>query len=261
MSWFANFTNSFFDKVFSGFIGFIVGITCMYLYKKIKEFLRRRKLTMLFGGKKGKFYIVHSAIFDDERQAYDYPACDTTAARYVSSILSSCGFTEEKDYFILPDTMCKNESGHFKSEIIQENLVCICSPKRNNLTNETLGKANFLNYKFVYSEKYNHQIFINSRTPELEYASSRDNGFISKIDGSEYDYAYIASFPNPNNHERRVFMFFGIHGAGTKGAAKFILKKENRAKLEKLLDRRVAETLIKIVYSGKDEKIISEDLI
>lgn len=246
-----------FNEVLSAFVGILVGIGSTHLYTKLREKYRRRQLAAIFGKNSGKYYIVHSAIEDKERGAFDYPACDTTAARYIGSVFSKCGMSEDKHYYILPDTECLDRNGEPKDKIISENLICICSPKRNHLTKLVLEKSTYLRFHFDKDVSSGELVISDSKAPMMAYISSRDDSQHEETAGvvSGYDYALVASLPNPYNHERRVLVISGIHGTGTQGAAKYFTEIENREAISSRKEKDVAEVIFKVSYAGQYESI------
>lgn len=249
------------NHIISGIIGALAGYVLARLIDSFRQ-IRRNKIIQDFFGLRGKdqgseqVTIVHSALFDTSRNALSFPACDMKAANLIASLLRQIGFQEGENFSIFSDLELRS-SDSFRSRL-RENLVLICSPKRNSLTAELLSRSPKLRYDLYFDEQSGENVLLDNErcTPFL---SSRDDprNKNQRPDKEGYDFALICSMPNPFNLERKAIILGGIHGSGTLGAAKFLSFGKN---LERLISRRRGGIIqeVAIARYARDPEIITE---
>ena len=247
----------FTSELISSLIGLVIGFVFKYLIDKVKEAIRNKPINLFFRSPKSKLLIIHSAIFDKDRNAYDYPACDTKAARLIASRLTKIGLNEGKDFRVVADADLLKDKSNYERMLKENDLIVLCSPKRNYITKMVLENLNNLRYQPVYDEQ-----------KKLNYIKDRLNNvdLISSEDKSErhfnlecIDYGLLISAPNPFNVSKRVVIISGNHGEGTLGVAEYIQSDENVKKLLSREEQKKIEELIVVKYC--EPEIISTKIM
>jgi len=167
------FVDSLFTEVLAGLIGTILGFLAKTVLDRYQKSKRNKNVIDFFGLDGTKVAIIHSAIYDDIRKAYNFPASDTIAVRKIAYILESIGYREDEDYFIAPDVEFITSDGTLNPQIMDYNLVLTCAPKRNRITKEILERSPKLRYQLNYDEKDDDNLLLDTASQNLLH-SSRD---------------------------------------------------------------------------------------
>ncbi|MDH4483234.1 MAG: hypothetical protein QE279_11105 [Rhodoferax sp.] len=253
---------SFVGEIFSAIVGVGVGLSIARI-NQWKTLHKRRKFAGQFFGCTGAINIVHSAVFDAERGAYDLPACDTTGARYLSAMFERAGLIGDRHYFVNADVDLIRKDGTFPQDILESNLVLLCSPKRNKLTTKILASSN-PRYQFCAADPNQPPRIIDMERGRDSLVATRDKLPVdSSIDHTQqgYDFAIVSSFPNPFNHERVVVIIAGIHGTGTLGAARFVSTESSLSQLLARKHQKKIQEVLRVHYSGGYESIADVRLV
>jgi hypothetical protein len=198
-----------------------IGAACGYAFRLYQDHRRTKRIghdvVDFFGPRDSKILIVHTAILDPSRKAYNFPSCDTRASRAIARLFDSTGMSEGKDFQIISEVEYKAGYVPNSSDC---NLVLLCGPKRNSLVSEVLGLTPFLRYQLSRSPTGENVLFDKERNSRFE--SSRDLEQSSPVSNGNYDFGLLLSIPNPLSPNTRLVVLSGIHGTGTLGAALFV---------------------------------------
>jgi len=252
-------------EIISGIIGTIIGALLGYLGKASVDSYRikkRNKFVVDFFGLKNKkkTRIVHSVIFDNIRNAYAFPMCDAKVTSIVVGLLESIGLREGEDFAVNSDIDLIKPDGEFKAEVMEDNLILICGPKRNKLTAKMLNRLPKIHYELSESsDKSRNIIYDIVRNSEL--ISTQDSGNVS-TSGTliGHDFGLIVSASDQVNMNRNIVVLAGIHGSGTLGAGIFIEKLDN---IRELCGRRKQGLIQEVVvanYKGHMDNITNVNL-
>lgn len=133
-----------------------------------------------------------------------------------------------------------------------KNLVLICSPRSNHVTNEYLNKLNsdgVLSWRFEKSESGDMTIRADSTRAESATFSQermiRSRGDVP-AESTLDDLAVLIKAPNPYNPKAKVLIVAGIRSIGTWGAAKFL--RQNDKEIYKKTKGRDFAWLLKVRY-------------
>lgn len=243
------FFRSVSEELVAGLIGTALGFIGKF---GLDWFVRRRKerITLnFFGFPKGKILIIHSALFDSSRDAYNYPSCDMISARRIANMLEEVGKKEGLDFSIAPESDFLTRQGTIDPEVLKFNLILLGGPKRNKATKIVLEKAAKLRYMMSQDETGENRIYDSVTQYALIPSRDRRDHLPDAVEGDEsdlfaFDYGLIMSTPNPLHMDRGVLLVAGIHGPGTVGAATFLADKGHLAEMAK---RRVGGVMQQVV--------------
>jgi hypothetical protein len=252
-----NIKEIFTSELISSIFGLILGFLGKLTYDKIVEVLQNKPIKKFFKTKNGGVIIIHSAIFDQERNAYDYPACDTKVARLVASSLNRIGLKEDTSFEITTDNDLVNNNPSFEDKLKQNDLILICSPKRNKITKLAIEKMNYLRYTPLYDNQANLN-FIRDNLKKVDLISSEDRKK-ENLSDDQIDYGLLISANNPFNIHKRIVIISGNHGEGTLGVAEFLSSDENIRKLLKREEQGKIEELFVVKY--REPEIISAKIM
>jgi hypothetical protein len=252
---------------FSGVVGStasgVIGLGIGYLGRAGYDRHRRRRKTAavreLFGSGNARIRVVHSAIFDAGRSAFNYPSSDSRAARHVAHLLEVAGLREGPDFLIQPDIdLPRHANGELAPALWDENLVFLCGPKRNAVLRETIIPVLPPSVRYQLGvDPVTGENVLTDRKREVTLVSSRD----APGSTSNFDYGLIVSVPNPMNAARRLVLLCGVHGTGTLGVAEFISELKN---LDKLVNRGESGVIAEVVradYSHDPDIIDHVELV
>jgi hypothetical protein len=230
-------------------IGAAVTYTAQRARKGIRQRALNRSIGEFFGPPGGKIVIVHSAIFDEAEQAYNYPATDTRAARILAGLFEDVKLQEGVDFIILPDRQVGSED-----LLWVNNIVLLCGPARNSCFRVVAPTVDDMRYKMEVTPDGRGNLLMDSLrgTRILSSRQQELESIANNASNTNFDYGLIASIPNFRNIEKRVVILAGIHGTGTVGAAQFVASLEN---LKTLNGRRDRELVCEIVRVGYDNDI------
>lgn len=203
-------------NLLAGLIGVCVGFLFGYVKKKYREKSLNKAFCAFFGEGR-RFLIIHSAIFDEDESAWNYPATDTKAARRLARMFESVGLREGKDFDIAPARWVKDNDND-KYSLTGKNLVLLCGPVRNEIFRRFMPNERTLAYSMVV-ERDDKGKEINVLKDQFgnQFRSSRQAG--PGVNGEEFDWAIVSSFPSPRDSSLRIVLLAGVHGTGTVGAA------------------------------------------
>src|SRR5262249_51963958 len=159
--------------------------------------------------------ILHTAVLDASRHAYNLPSCDTRASHAIARLLEIAGRLEGKSFDILPEADFTARYGDLAAAS-DFDLVLLCRPKRNPLVVELLRITPHLRYQLTRSLETGENILYD-RSRNSHLVSSRDAG-TQDSDTTPYDFGLILSMPCPLNIDRQLVVLAGIHGTGTLAA-------------------------------------------
>lgn len=243
------FTSEFVSTVLGLFLGFII----KYSYDTFKEYRLNRPIKNFFRSGKGKMVIVHSTVFDEDRDAYDYPACDSKVIRIISSKLNDIGMTEGKNFIVTSDVDLLKKKSEYEEILSKNDLVLICSPKRNAITKIALEKISNLRYKPILEGRENF-LFIQDSLKAIDLISTEDRTNYQSDNNEMIDYGIILSTSSPFNFEKKLVVIYGNHGEGTLGAAEYLMDEGN---VKLLLKRKTQSKIEELVIS----KFIEPDIV
>ncbi|HTG35113.1 MAG TPA: hypothetical protein VLB76_19525 [Thermoanaerobaculia bacterium] len=207
-----------------------------------------------FGLKSAQVLIVHSAVLDASRQAYNLPSCDTRAARVIAHLLETAGRIEGKSFLILPEGDFTSRFGQLV-DAADYDLVFLCGPKRNHLVSEVLLMAPHLRYQLSCSpETGDNVLFDRERNSQL--VSSRDlSSEAATTAHVAYDFGLLLSMPSPLNMDRQLVILAGIHGTGTLGAAEYLSDPDNVRSLCRRRQHGIVQEVVRAEYKADPELI------
>lgn len=252
------------EFIIGAIISGIIGVLIAYLVKIIIDIYRNRKrnkfVVEFFGIKKGiRTRIVHSSIFDTARNAYSLPACDMRVTSSVVSLLESMDLKEGIDFVINADTELMDANNDFIPEVMQENLILICGPKRNKLTAKMLDRLPSLHYQLSKDQNDNNVIYDSIRGTYL--ISSQDMNINSnQAILAGHDFGIIISTPDPANNNRNIVVLAGIHGSGTLGAGMFISNTDNLRELCRRRQNGLIQEVVAANYKGHLDNVVNVKL-
>lgn len=252
-----DFIRSVSAELIAGLIGTLLGFLAKNGLDAIIKLRRDRVVLRFLGLSNGETVIVHSAIFDKDRDGYNYPSCDQVAARYIANLLESIGMKEGSDFSIEPEPSFLTPEGSVDTAVLSRNLILLGGPKRNRLADDILGASAKLRYDMrlhtsgeneLYDRRTRH--FLQASRDAREYQPADDKPTTAVA----HDYGLIVSMPNPLHLDRGVVIIAGLHGPGTVGAAQFVSHQDH---LKELNRRRKGGVIQEVVYvehkTGSDE--------
>ena len=255
-------------EVVTGLVGTFLGFLGKIGFDFILKNQRDRLILRLLGFPKGKVLIIHSALFDETRDSYNYPSCDMISARRIANLLESVSKKEGIDFTIIPEANYLTPQGFVNPEVLKYNLILLGGPKRNKVTGEVLENSAKMRYEM--SQDATGQNHIYDSITKHSLISSRDkletvdNSIeIKRFDdeGAGYDYGLIMSMPNPLHRDRGVLLVAGIHGPGTVGAATYLSSKKNLSELARTRKGGVIQEVIYVKYDLETENVIEVSMI
>ena len=255
--------NGVIGNLIAALIGALFGYLAKTGWDKYKKVRRSKTIIDFFKVTQSHTLIIHSAIFDETRQAYSYAYCDSKVARIITSLFESVGQKEGEEFTIVPDVDLLLADGTIDPTIMNKNLVLICSPKRNRIAKHILSKSPKLRYQMEVDETKGEIVLFDELRQTL-LISSQDLQISDKqlhkpiLDG--YDYGLIASMPNPFNLSRNIVLLAGIHGSGTLGAGMFVGDENSLSELCHRRKNGVIQELIIAKYKGGAEKVYDTNL-
>jgi hypothetical protein len=203
-------------NLLAGLIGVWVGLLFGYAKRKYREKSLNKAFCAFFGEGR-RFLIIHSAIFDKDESAWNYPATDTKASRRLARMFESVGLREGKDFDIAPARWVKDNDND-KYSLAGKNLVLLCGPVRNEIFRRFMPNERTLAYSMVVGrDDEGKEINVLKDQFGNQFRSSRQAG--PGENGEEFDWAIVSSFPSPRDSSLRIVLLAGIHGTGTVGAA------------------------------------------
>ena len=228
----------------SSLLTFLCTVAGVWARRKIREKATHRAVREFFG-LPGAILVVHSAIFDADEQAFNYPATDTRAARALAQLFESVGLREGVDFTVHPDRRVPLDDSTWSC-----NLVLLCGPARNAVLAE-IGPALSMRYTMTAETvggRCRNVLTDHRRNERLR--SSREGR--TDIPPSGYDWGLVASLPNPRNPARRVVILAGIHGTGTVGAAEFVTDRSNLKLLNGRRRLATVSEVLRVDYGNGD---------
>jgi hypothetical protein len=226
-------------------IGAALGYGARYVREKSRERVLRGAVRDFFGTPPGHIMVIHSAIFDVEDEAYNYPATDTRAARALAKLFESLHLREGVDFSIRPDREVTVDENLWKN-----NLVLVCGPARNSVLKQLLPTLPTMRYIMTVDVDGRSNILKDNRR-EVRLFSSRE---LQRGGGEgEFDCGLVASLPNSHNLSRKVVLLAGIHGTGTVGAAQFVTDPNNLQELLRRRKNQVVSEALRVDYRGDIE--------
>ncbi len=246
-----SFLLSFLDKVSAALVGVVVGYFVKVGSDKLRAITAAKVVKRIFRSGLEKVFIIHSAIYDQNRRAYSYPSCDLETSRRIATLFEKAGLKQGQDFEIHPDPV--DIEGSIKSYLRQSSLVLICGPKRNATLKAILENAPNLRYSLYVNvhtgkneirDTYRDEVLTSSREKKPEDG-----------DNTGYDYALIQGFPHPWNLDNRVTVIAGIHSTGTLGAGLWIESRSNLRSIASESKHGIFEDLIVVRYKDGIENI------
>jgi hypothetical protein len=226
-----------------------LGALLVVAYRQLRERNRRRgfsrAMSEFFGPFEHKFTIVHSAIFDAEDRAFNYPATDTRAARALTKLFESLGLREGVDFNVCPDRQAEKQP-----DLWDRNLVLLCGPARNNILRATLPRLE-MRYRMDVAPDTRRNILTDT-VANVQLKSSRELAPETEST-SGYDFGLVASAPSSHNAARRIVVLAGIHGTGTVGAAEFVCAVDSLELLNARRSREVVSQALRVNYEADIE--------
>jgi hypothetical protein len=256
------FLRSIFEDTFTGLIGAAVGFVAKVGWDFIVRRRREQIILDFFGFSKGEILIIHSALFDRSREAYNYPSCDMISARRLANLLEEVGKKEGLDFTIAPEADYLTVQGTVNPEVWRSNLILLGGPKRNKVAQTILDKAARLRYTMSLAEDGENRLYDNltrqplvssrDRTPSTDKESDMSDG--EAVYG--YDYGLIMSMPNLLHLERGVLLVAGIHGPGTVGAAAYLADKRHLTEMARKRKGGMAQQVICAKYEIGIDRVV-----
>jgi hypothetical protein len=225
-----------------------LGAGILYGTQRTMRWAREKSTTRafrnVFGPRPARIRIIHSSVFDDDENAYNYPATDTRAARHLAQFFESMRLREGADFVIEPDRRV-----HVGETLWNDNIVLLCGPARNELCLDLITRST-VRHKLLLSDAKKMNVLIDEKIPDAQYLASRE--LPPEMNSESFDYGLIASFPNPYNSLRRIVVLAGIHGTGTVGAVEFICHPENLEYINQRLTNGQVSKVVKVHYENGD---------
>jgi hypothetical protein len=254
------------ENLVASAIWLIMGFLLAQGATAIRRLRRKSKIARIYrldrtlgGGRRRKILILHSAIFDTERAAYNYPAADTRAARMIAKTLEEVGLIEgrDRDFQIAPARDYITDDGQLASELGNYDLVLICSPKRNQISGAALKTLKSPRYTMDLDANLNRAVLFDT-VIKRTLAASRDD--IVAAGDEKFDYGLLAWTANPKNTERHALVIAGTHGAGTIGAA-LVISSGGHDRMRALLrardgEAKVNQVLVQAHYEQSVEDVV-----
>lgn len=212
-------------------------------YRRILGFSKDEPILIVFPSRRDE--PLHKGLLRDTRVTFE----DMLAVNYVERMLTLSGCPDFR-------VQMREHKGFRKLDVHDsaKNIVLICSPKSNEITQEYLKKINDgtnLNWKFGEDDK--GQLFISTNPGKWESATydqekelKKDNKIVgeSTLD----DMAVIIRAPNPYNPKAKILIIAGIRGIGSWGAAKYF--RQNAKSLDSKTKGNDFALIVKIKYEG-----------
>ena len=248
-------------------VGIILGGLGKIGYDRLIRHRRNRAFSNLLNFDKGEIVIIHSALYDRSREAYNYPSCDMVSARRFANLFETAGKKEGPDFTIEPESRFLTLKGEVDPKDLGRNLILLGGPKRNKVALEVLKRSARQRYDMDLDDAGENRLY-DSRTRN-HLTSTRDDRNKPESTGDNdndesigYDYGLIMSMKNPFRSDRGVLVVAGIHGPGTIGAATYI---SDRGNLSNLSRRRGKDGIIQEVvcvrYIVKSDIIVEISLV
>lgn len=235
-----------------------LGAASGYCLRLVQDLRRARRVNtsikQFFGLQGDQLLVVHTAVLDVSRHAYNLPSCDTRAARAIARLMEGAGRLEGHEFMILPEGDFATHFGELEAAA-EHDLVLLCGPKRNRLVSELLRMAPYLRYQLSRSPETGENVLLD-RERNSQLISSRDTTAASAAE-TAYDFGLILSMPSPLNMDRNLVVLAGIHGTGTLGAAQYV---SDPGRLRALCRRRqhgVIQEVVRAEYKT-DPEVISK---
>lgn len=251
----------------------LVAIFLGYCGRLAQEWLRaswqRRRLGQFFGIPDARVTIVHGAIYDPERQAFNFAAADQQAARSIAELFNQFHLREGKDFDITFEPDPRSDTGVAVAELSEvetaryqrlwsRNVVLIGGPRRNAVLDSLAPHLKSLALQITLERSSRKTLLYHTKLHQ-QLVPPRDDP--SKGNGESYDYALVASLPNPHNLNRRLVILAGIHGTGTLAAGGYVSNLENLTMLNKRARNRIIAEGLVAKYEPGDERPTSVELI
>jgi hypothetical protein len=208
--------------------------------------LRRRRQRHCYTLPTGRTYLVPSVSSDDvSRYLSEH---DMACVEAVAAMLRASGYREGDDFQVFwQDPKCDT----VPESVRTENLVLVCGPRRNRMTESIL--RDFPNLV---------------QAVQLEVAPSLAFAWHGQryIGTDQRDYALVAIKKNPYNPKRRIVFLFGLRSMGTRGAGSFYAKPEwayARAQVADRLEMRTGEIemLLSVDYTPDYREIKKVEVV
>jgi hypothetical protein len=245
--------------VVTGLVGLAVGAIIQWLGLRYWNYRQARPIVKLFGLQSGPVRVVHSSIFDKERDAYNYPAADSQASRILAVLLSRAHRREGVGLTVSADVELI-KGGHVDPALWKENLILLCGPKRNPLVKDALANLP-QNLKYTMSvDPATGRTMLRDNNRGHWLSSSTDDKAAGNTPNGNYDYGLILSVQNAFHEGATVTILAGLHGTGTLGCAAFLKDIQN---IKKLLDRRdngIICEVVKVYYGDSFEEVLDTRL-
>jgi hypothetical protein len=251
--------NAIIENLLAGFIGTFLGFLAKLGFDKYRKDRRNKPVIDFFNLQNRKIAVIHSAIFDKERGVYNYPASDTRAIRIITNSLESADLKEGKDFIVSPDVNFLNPDGTVNPKVMDYDLILMCAPKRNKITEEILSRCPKLRYRMTFDTETNRNLLYDTSTNNYFVASRDLPNNSDKNNG--YDFGLIMSTPNPSNLNRNVIILAGIHGAGTIGTA---LAVSDTNKLKELCSKKVGgimQSVVRAEFQGDYDNVTEVSIL
>jgi hypothetical protein len=236
-----------------------LGYSLRYVQERLKIRTHRRNIESLLGLTDRHVYVVHSAIFDTQRQAFNFPSCDARAARAVAHLLEKAGRVEGENFDVVSAEEFELLNGSIETGPAVD-VIAICGPKRNAVVASVLAKAAALRYRLNVdtdgrSVLFDHEVGANI------IGSNNVNVDGLVMMGPGIDFGVFQSMPNPFNHSQRVTILAGRRGAGTAGVAQMLADPSNIAEICKRRKGDTVEELVKTVWNETPERLSKVSLV
>lgn len=254
------FLESLSSDVVTGVIALPVGYYTRVGVVKVRDRLRARDVIDLFGLQTGPVTIVHSVIYDERRNAYNFPSSDSRASRIIAQLFDSANRREGADFFVEPESEILI-GDQVDPRIWRRNLVLLCGPKRNAAVAEALARLPAgLNYTMGVDPVSDRNTLRDNRRNQLLKSSREDTNLGGTVDG-RYDYGLILSARNLIHPGATVTILAGIHGTGTLGCASFLNDPRNIHELLRRRRNEVIAEVIRVDYGNELESIVDTTLV
>ncbi len=236
-----------------------VGYSARYAQEILRARKRRRNIESLFGLTGRHVYVVHSAIFDEQRQAFNFPSCDSGASRIVAHLLEETGRVETRDFEILPVEEFEARAGRIDTgpEAV---VIAICGPKRNRVVADVLAAAPRMRYQ-VRVDSVGRSTLRDEEVGSDIAGSANVSTDHTGLIGPGTDFGLVVSMPNPFNAAHRITVIAGLRGSGTLGAAQILTDPATLAAICKRHKGGVVEELVKVVWSDQPEHLTRVSLV
>jgi len=211
-------------------------------FARLFSFNRSRKVVFVFPGRLGG--PGNKGLIQNARISFE----DMLAANYLQRCLSLAGWS--------PEMVEMREDRAFlaNSQDAEDNLVILCSPKSNSVTEQLLRKVDERHgLKWSFEKKPNDEMEIHTNGGHWESATYAQAASITAAggrvaDGALDDVAMIVKAANPHNAAASIFIVAGVRGIGTWGAAYYL--RQNAQSLSARTKGRPFAVLLKVHYNA-----------